>query len=139
MNQPDNSSDQKTREVTPEHKAAMSQGRTETRIVRHYLEALAGVKQGGGRRRSKDTLEKKLAAVEAELAAADPVSRLHLIQQRLDIAKAIEATEQTIDMEQLESDFVSVAESYSDRKGISYQAWREVGVDARVLRAAGIR
>ena len=139
MSQLDDSSDQKTRAVTPEHKAAMSQGRTETRIVRHYLEALAGVKQGGGRRRSKDTLEKKLTAVEAELATADPVSRLHLVQQRLDLAKALEAADQTIDMEQLESDFVSVAASYSDRKGISYQAWREVGVDARVLRTAGIR
>ena len=139
MNEHDDSSEQKAREVTPEHKAAMSQGRTETRVVRHYLEAVVGIKQGSGRRRSKATLERKLAAVEEELATADPVRRLHLVQERLDLSKALEAAEQTVDMEQLESDFVAIAASYSERKGISYQAWREVGVDAKVLRTAGIR
>ena len=139
MSQSDESSDRKTREVTPEHKAAMIQGRTETRTVRQYLEALEGSRQTGGRRRSKETLEKKLAAVEGELAAADAVSRLHLVQERIDLQKALEAAEQTVDLAELESDFVQIAASYSERKSISYQAWREVGVDARVLRAAGIR
>lgn len=139
MSQSDESSDRKTREVTPEHKAAMIQGRTETRTVRQYLEALDGSRQTGGRRRSKETLEKKLAAVEGELASADAVSRLHLVQERIDLQKALEAAEQTVDLDELESEFVQIAASYSERKSISYQAWREVGVDARVLRAAGIR
>ena len=38
----------------------------------------------------------------------------------------------------LENDFVRVAKSFSERKGISYKAWREVGVPARVLKLAGI-
>ena len=139
MSQDGDSADQKTREVTPEHKAAMIQGRTETRVVRQYLEALGGTRQAGGRRRSKETLERKLAAVEEAIGSADPVTHLQLVQERIDLEKAIEAAEQSVDIEELESAFTQIAASYSERKGISYQAWREVGVEVRVLRAAGIR
>lgn len=132
-------SDRRTREVTPEHKAAMIQGRTETRVVRHYLEALETVKKTGGRRRSRETLQKKLTAVEQQLESADTVDRLHLVQDRIDLVKAIETAERNVDIEELESAFVEVAASYSERKGISYQAWREVGVPSKVLQAAGIR
>ena len=38
----------------------------------------------------------------------------------------------------LEADFVSAARSYSERKGISYAAWRAVGVPPAVLKKAGI-
>lgn len=138
MSQSDASSDRK-REVTPEHKAAMIQGRTETRVVRQYLEALDGVRQSGGRRRSKEALAKKLAAVEQELESADAVGRLHLVQERIDLQRAIEASEQNVDIGELEEAFVSIAASYSERKGISYQAWREVGVTPAVLRQAGVR
>jgi hypothetical protein len=41
-------------------------------------------------------------------------------------------------MTSLEEAFVKVAKSYSDSKKISYASWREVGVDAKVLKAAGI-
>ena len=39
----------------------------------------------------------------------------------------------------LEAAFIQVAEPYSRRNGISYEAWRAVGVEGRVLEAAGIR
>ncbi len=139
MSQSEESSDRRTREVTPEHKAAMIQGRTETRTVRQYLEALGGTRQAGGRRRSKEALEKKLSAVEQEIGSSDAVTRLQLVQERIDLQKAIEAAEQSVDIEELENAFVQIAASYSERKGISYQAWREVGVEVRVLRDAGIR
>ena len=35
--------------------------------------------------------------------------------------------------------FVEAAAPYGERKGISYKAWREVGVPAAVLKRAGIR
>ena len=44
----------------------------------------------------------------------------------------------TIDMKPLEDDFVRVAKSYSESKSISYQSWRDVGVDASVLKRSGI-
>ena len=34
--------------------------------------------------------------------------------------------------------FVKSAKGYGERKGISYAAWREVGVSAATLKAAGI-
>lgn len=138
MSESDASSERKGREVTAEHKAAMIQGRTETRIVRQYLEALE-VRQSGGRRRSKESLEKKLAAVEQDLESADAVGRLHLVQERINLQKAIDAAEQNVDIDELENGFIDIAASYSERKGISYQAWREVGVSPKVLQAAGIR
>ena len=138
MSESDASSERKAREVTPEHKAAMIQGRTETRVVRQYLEALE-MRQSGGRRRSKESLQKKLAAVEQELQSADAVGRLHLVRERINLQKAIEAAEQNVDIDELENGFIDIAASYSERKGISYQAWREVGVPPKVLQAAGIR
>ena len=39
---------------------------------------------------------------------------------------------------ELEAGFVAVAKLYSERKGLTYAAWREAGVDARVLKQAGI-
>lgn len=138
MSESDASTERKAREVTPEHKAAMIQGRTETRVVRQYLEALE-VRQAGGRRRSKESLQKKLAAVQQDLESANAVGRLHLVQERINLQKAIEAAEQNVDIDELENGFIDVAASYSERKGISYQAWREVGVSPKVLQAAGIR
>ena len=44
----------------------------------------------------------------------------------------------TIDMTSLEAAFVSIAKSYSESKKISYQSWRDVGVDASVLKSAGV-
>ena len=41
-------------------------------------------------------------------------------------------------MEVLEAGFVKIAKSYSNRKGISYTAWRAVGVQPNVLKKAGI-
>jgi hypothetical protein len=38
----------------------------------------------------------------------------------------------------LEDGFVEHARSYGERKGISYAAWREIGVSAAVLKRAGI-
>jgi hypothetical protein len=33
---------------------------------------------------------------------------------------------------------VGAAKAYSERRGISYAAWRELGVEAAVLKKAGI-
>jgi hypothetical protein len=46
--------------------------------------------------------------------------------------------DQRVDMTTLENAFADVAKSYSDGKKISYASWRDVGVDAAVLKRAGI-
>jgi hypothetical protein len=43
-----------------------------------------------------------------------------------------------VDLSALEREFAKVAQAYSQRKGISYAAWRELGVPADVLKRAGI-
>jgi hypothetical protein len=43
-----------------------------------------------------------------------------------------------VDISALENGFVAVGKSYSARQGISYATWREIGVDAAVLKRAGI-
>ena len=43
-----------------------------------------------------------------------------------------------IDMSDLEASFVDHAAAYGGRLSISYAAWREVGVSAATLKAAGI-
>jgi hypothetical protein len=42
------------------------------------------------------------------------------------------------DLAELEAEFVKAALPYSRRKGITYAAWRAAGVEARLLRAAGV-
>jgi hypothetical protein len=124
--------------MSKEHKAALAEGRDQGRAVRRYLEALEAHKPRRGRKRSPESLKRRLDEVETEIATADPLKRLHLVQERLDLQNALEASESKVDLDQLEKDFVSSAAPYSERKGISYSAWRELGVPAQVLDRAGI-
>ena len=132
---------QSTRKRTPmsnEHKAALAEGRDQGRAVRRYLEALEANKPRRGRKRSPDSLKKRLTTIEAEIAGADPLKKVHLVQERADLQEALDASESNVDVDQLEKDFVKSAAPYSERKGITYTTWREVGVSAAVLEKAGI-
>ena len=124
--------------MSDEHKAALAKGRAEGRIVREYLEGLRATKPKRGRKRTPVTIAERLQKLEAELAAASPLDELLLVQERRDLNAELDAMSNTIDMTALESAFVSVAKSYSESKKISYQSWRDVGVDASVLKSAGV-
>jgi hypothetical protein len=124
--------------MSDDHKAALAKGRAEGRIVRDYLEGLRATKPKRGRKRTPDTINARLQKLEVELAAASPLDELLLIQERRDLSTELDAMSNTIDMTALEEAFVSVAASYSDSKKISYQSWRDVGVEASVLKAAKI-
>lgn len=126
------------REVTPEHKAAMAAGRVEARAVRAYLEALDAHRPKRGRKRTPDSIRKRLDTIERELPEADAVTRLKLVQERLDLSNELESASAGVDLSELETEFVKVAKSYGQRNGISYTAWREVGVQPAVLKQAGI-
>jgi hypothetical protein len=124
--------------LSEEHKTALAEGREQGRIVRRYLEALEANKPRRGRKRSPESIRNRLSAIETELPSADPLKRLHLIQERLDLQAALEATDVVEDIAQLEDAFVTVAASYGERKGITYTAWRELGISSSVLTRAGI-
>lgn len=124
--------------LTDEHKAALVQGRSEGKIVRDYLEALRTNKPKRGRKRTPDSINKRLAAIENELMEADALTELKLRQERADLQLELTTVNATVDLSALETSFISVAKGFADRQGISYTTWREVGVEASVLKQAGI-
>lgn len=124
--------------MSAEHKAALAEGRAQGRAVRAYLDALESHKPKRGRKRTPESMKKRLAAIEAELPEADPMNRLQLVQERMDLEAALARTEETVDLTELENAFVDAAAAYGSRKGITYAAWREVGVPAALLKRAGI-
>jgi hypothetical protein len=121
------------------HKEALAEGRNHARIVGRYLDALEANKPKRGRKRTPDSVKKRLATVSAELKDSGGLTRLNLLQERRDLEVEL-ATMQagTPDLSGLEKEFVKVAKDYSAKKKISYGAWREFGVPPEVLKKAGI-
>jgi hypothetical protein len=124
--------------MSDEHKAALAEGRNQGRSVRRYLEALEAHRPKRGRKRTPESVRNRLSRIDAELETADPLKRLQLIQERLDLKAELEAAGTKVDLTGLEKEFVGAAKAYSARKGISYAAWRELGVEPAVLKRAGI-
>ena len=125
--------------MSDSHKEALAEGRNHARIVGRYLEALEANKPKRGRRRTAESVKKRLNAVGEELKEAGGLTRLNLLQERRDLEVEL-ATRQagTPDLSGLEKDFVKVAKAYSAKKKISYGAWREFGVPPEALKKAGI-
>lgn len=124
--------------MSADHKEALAIGRAESRTVRAYLEALESSRPKRGRKRTEESINTRLEKIEAELETADPMKRLQLVQERMDLEQEKESMGNGIDLSALEAEFVSVAKDYAARKGISYAAFRELGVPASVLKSAGI-
>ena len=125
-------------QMTDEHKAALAEGRAQGRAVRAYLEALETHKPKRGRKRTPESMRARLDAIDKTIEEADPMSRLQMIQERMDLAAELEAAEQVVDLSALEDGFVDAAKAYGERKGISYAAWKEFGVPTPLLKRAGI-
>jgi len=124
--------------LTDDHKAALAAGRQESRMVRAYLDGLRAHRPRRGRKRSPESIQQRILAIEAEVLDADPIKELRLIQERRDLASALESLSTQPDLGESEAAFIKIAASYGSRNGISYGAWREVGVEASVLSQAGI-
>ena len=124
--------------MSTSHKAALARGRAESASVRHYLEALETSKPKRGRKRTPASIDKRLAAIEVQLASADALNRLHLLQEQKDLTDERLRVAKVKDLTALEKQFVKVAQAYGSRKGISYATWRAAGVSASVLQSAGI-
>lgn len=121
------------------HKQALAVGRDQGRIVRAYLEAMERPRRPG-RPKTPESMARQIAQLDARLATATPAERVRLIQERFDLKREHDALveEARVDLKVLAGAFVKVAKEYSDRKGISYAAWREAGVPAELLRRAGV-
>ena len=124
--------------MSDSHKAALATGRVEGKVVRDYLEALRANKPARGRKRTPESIAKRLAAIDGEIAGADAVKELRLVQERLDLEAELATMGATVYMSALEAEFIKVAKAFGERTGVSHAAWRAVGIPPAVLKAAGI-
>lgn len=124
--------------MTKAHKQALAAGRAEGKIVRDYLEALKRTKPKRGRKRTPESIKRRLNTIKSEYENVDAVTQLKYAQERLDLAIELAELTAKVDIGPLEKSFVKIAKGYGERNGITYSAWREIGVDATVLKRAGI-
>ena len=124
--------------MSTKHKDALAQGRTEGRIIRMYLEIVEANKPKRGRKRTADSITKRLAAIQKELTTADAIVKLRLTQERMNLTAELATKQLGSDFAKLENQFVKIAAVYSQRNGITYSAWQEMGVQPNVLKRAGI-
>ena len=124
--------------MSNEHKAKLAEGRNESRAVKSYLDALEQNRPRRGRKRTADSIKKRIGAIEKESADASVLRRLQLVQERRDLEAEMAQMGTVVDTANAEADFLKVGKSYGARKGIAYATWRELGVPADVLRRAGV-
>ena len=120
------------------HKKALANGRTEGRIIREYLEIVEATKPKRGRRRTPESITKRLSVITTELKSADPVTKVRLIQERLNLRTELASMKTKAEIAAAEARFIKVAKSFSKRNDITFDAWREFGVMPAVLKRAGI-
>ena len=120
------------------HKKALANGRNEGRIIREYLEIVEATKPKRGRRRTPESITKRLSVITVELKTADPVTKVRLIQERMNLRNELASMKTKTEIAAAEARFVKVAKSFSERNDITYDAWREFGVTPAVLKRAGI-
>jgi len=115
--------------------------KSEVAAIRDYLKALEQNAPQRGRKRTTESVGRQIATLEGELAGASITKRLGLIQQRIELEADLEALSQaaSVDLTALEAGFATYAAAYGGRRGISYAAWREIGVSSTTLKSAGIR
>lgn len=124
--------------LSDEHKAALAKGRKEARAVSAYLKTLGSSKPG--RPVTKDSLQSRLDNTNSKLESEkNPLTKVDLLQKKLDLEQELAGLSEAVDVSDLEAAFVKHAKSYSERKGITYTAWRSAGVPAATLRTAGIK
>ncbi len=120
------------------HKKALANGRNEGRIIREYLEIVEVTKPKRGRRRTPESITKRLSVIAVELKTADPVTKVRLIQERMNLRNELASMKTKTEIAAAEARFIKVAKSFSERNDITYDAWREFGVTPAVLKRAGI-
>ncbi|MEX2323700.1 MAG: hypothetical protein WEA29_08035 [Acidimicrobiia bacterium] len=124
--------------MSAKHKEALAQGRREASAIKKYLGALG--RRRPGRPVTPESLKKRVADLSGRLSSEqDALRAVELRQQIIEAEKTLAEADTAASVDELEKGFVEHAASYSDRKRISYAAWRQSGVPAQVLKKAGVR
>lgn len=124
--------------ISTAQKEAMAHGRSQSRVVDAYLTRLQETRPRRGRKRTPESIRKRLVAIEAALPEATILQALQLTQERTDLTHELASLEKPVNIAKFEKDFIKVAAEYGDRKGLGFDAWRSVGVPVEVLKKAGI-
>lgn len=124
--------------MSASHKAALANGRAEGKIIREYLDAVEANRPKRGRKRTPESISRRLNVITKELAIADSVTKLRLVQERLDLQRELKMMKTKVDLLAIEKKFLRVVKRFSERNNITFDAWREVGVTPEVLKRAGI-
>lgn len=108
--------------------------------IRRYLEALQSAGEGRAPSRTAETVQRELQHIRWQIVMADPSERAMLAQQRVDLEAELETFSRidSAEFADLEEGFIACAARYSARNGITYAAWRAIGIEPEVLRRAGI-
>ena len=75
--------------MTRAHKQALARGRDDSRAVSRYLEALDAGKPRPGRRRTVQSVQTQLKAVETRVKGARGIDRLLALQKRAELRAAL--------------------------------------------------
>lgn len=128
------------RKMTAEHKVALAKGREQANAVRAYLDALETNRPKRGRKRTPESIAKRIAAIDTQYETAGSLTALQLLQERKNLEAELVAlqTKSGPDIDKLRKAFVKHARAYGAAKGIEHATWREIGIPADVLRDAGI-
>jgi hypothetical protein len=127
----------KKRGLSTSHLEALDKGRKAGNAVRAYLTHL---EQSTPRRRGRRVnWQTRLEASQAALeTTTDVVERLRLTQAVQTAQEHLNVAQEDAHVASLEAGFIEWGKHYSEAHGISYAAWRQIGVPARMLREAGI-
>jgi hypothetical protein len=123
---------------TAESRKRAATTREQAAVVRRYLEALQRYKPKRGRKRTPDSIKKRLRTIDAKMPEVSALQKLQLVQERMDLENELQSLQAKNDLSGLESAFVKVANEYGEQKRIAYAAWRELGVAPEVLKRAGV-
>jgi hypothetical protein len=126
------------RQVSDSQKKAMARGRANSRVVKEYLEALERNRPRRGRKRTPAGIRKRLDAIANEMDDATQLAKLDMVQERINLEAELDQLLAVEDITDKQKAFVSIANEYSESRGISWAAWREMGVPSEVLREAGL-
>ena len=127
------------RTLSASHKNALAHGRTMAATVDRYLAAVNTPKRRG-RKVPRATVHKRLVDAQATLKTATGVEKLLAAQAVRDLRTTLAHLDASSGayLHRLEADFIKIAKTFGENRGIGYGAWRDAGVPAVVLKRAGV-
>ena len=125
------------RTLSASHKKALADGRAMSATVNNYLIAIATPRKRG-RKVTRTTLEHRLADARSRLEVGKGVEKALAAQTVRDLQQKLGEADATNGVANVEVAFVKIAKTFSEKRHISYAAWRDAGVPAAVLRRAGV-